>query len=714
MSLLLYGAFLRCVALVLSAQLLYLITQIPPWCGVNGVYPFHILIQRRRNMFPSVLRYLYFPSQLLDIHPTLSRDKGLIAVAGVGALGGIAYAVYGLSWLLILPGFAMIVLYEPGTLQWPWHYLGSEIWAILMLSSFAGHTELVPWEEGWSCTTPPSFSLLFTFRILAFRLLFGFGKNKFVGARSSDVMYIRPFLVNAPLLSTFALEFYRQLPHFIFKLKYVFFFVSEIIAPLMFLSSSPLYRGIGAVSTIALMIGIQVTGCFGSFNVLTSLLMIPLFLESQGDWVTSNADVMLLSYCIISIPLIVFNSWVTSSWWGWPSSVRHHSILIRMYEILSVWRIMQSYGVFPPHTFSALRCIPVFEISSDKKTWHTLDYKYQPTQPHHNATNIPFFHPIMDFVLFYPVGYGGFCKAIFDVRAPLANLRCRPINAIARNLLTSKAILTLFHADSCRKGKEMEINYVRCRLHYLMPVETPEEYNTSKQMWKVYPGTVEIPCVSEEDLFGPYLEDPFIDSVEQMDPTLVLWRQRCAPVSSSYTTLPMNKPLAEEIIKTLRSKPNMDLNDAAALSDQISASDWRMVQTSILRRAFQLLEETEHRYINDKTTKGSHFDYYLRAMDYIVSGASPEHLEAGQSGGLALFVFLYSATVRAEASVYRRMSLAGQMEDTKDPNIDKIVPGYGTVIRRLSKELRLPGEVIPIFEFNAATLQFEFKKLDTF
>eukprot|EP00759_Apiculatamorpha_spiralis_P027475 PhF_6_TR30239/c0_g1_i1/m.44415 len=195
---------------------------------------------------------------------------------------------------------------------------------------------------------------------------------------------------------------------------------------------------------------------------------------------------------------------------------------------------------------------------------------------------------------------------------------------------------------------------------------------------------------------------------------LVLWRQRCALVSSSPPSSVESTTLVEETLKPFRNEPNMDLNAAAALADQIRAADMRIVQTNILRRAFQLLEETEHAYINDKATPGTHFDYYLRAMDFIVSGASPQHVEAGQSGGLALFVFLYWATVRSEAAVYRRVSSAGQMDDPKDPNIDKLVPGYGIVIRKLSKDLMLEGEVIPIFEFNYESLQFEFKKLKTF
>lgn len=142
--------------------------------------------------------------------------------------------------------------------------------------------------------------------------------------------------------------------------------------------------------------GIQLTGNFGFFNLVTAVLCVPL-LDSQSsvfqqgvtgltaaDWVRL---VLLLPLLLCSAITFLFNSWVAASWFSWPSllDVPLRSVCRVLYKwyvylLVLVWvlvvvtwvisflrRILHAYGVFPPNSPPPVRFVPVWEGTADPK-----------------------------------------------------------------------------------------------------------------------------------------------------------------------------------------------------------------------------------------------------------------------------------------------------------------------------------------------------------
>src|SRR5262249_21147509 len=120
----------------------------------------------------------------------------------------------------------------------------------------------------------PAPAVAWAFRWLFFRVMFGFGKQKFLGSRSKDLAYLSGFFLNQPLLSPIG-WYAQKLPMFILKAGVLFMFFVEIPAPFFVFWPGPL-SVIAAVSTIILMLGIQLTGSFGYFSLLTMVVALPL------------------------------------------------------------------------------------------------------------------------------------------------------------------------------------------------------------------------------------------------------------------------------------------------------------------------------------------------------------------------------------------------------------------------------------------------------
>ena len=118
--------------------------------------------------------------------------------------------------------------------------------------------------------------LSWAFRWLLFRIMFGFGKKKFGSADWTEHWdYIRAFFISQPMPSPLALFAFRYAPRAIYAPSLVFMFVAEMVVPFLYFATGYLRIGAGLV-TAALMLGIQCTGNFGYFNILTIVLTIPL------------------------------------------------------------------------------------------------------------------------------------------------------------------------------------------------------------------------------------------------------------------------------------------------------------------------------------------------------------------------------------------------------------------------------------------------------
>jgi hypothetical protein len=171
-------------------------------------------------------------------------------------------------------------------------------------------------------STMPLSLLAFSFRQLTFRVLFGFGKFKFIGASLKEFSYLRGFMINQPMPSVFGWLLYQlPLPVHVFSL--FVFFLSEMVCPWFYFASGS-WRISSALVTINLMLVINTSGNFGFFNFITSILCIPLLDgtdqvfragESMTDVMFGHGvgqmmvHFMLLFFLLTALCFFPFNSW---------------------------------------------------------------------------------------------------------------------------------------------------------------------------------------------------------------------------------------------------------------------------------------------------------------------------------------------------------------------------------------------------------------------
>ena len=483
------------------------------------------------------VRFLHGPGlNLFSISPLGTSDAvlpwcpllGLAAIAGY-LLTGHAAALFA-AWVLHL------MLSASCGMGWPWHSLANEA---LFLFNVCG----VSVDGIWTGSPRDSenkatrwFLPTLAFRFLLFRLIFGFGKFKFAKSTRADWMYIKSFLIGMPIPGYLGVLAYRHLPNVCFVVGYLFFFVSEIVAPFFYFCTNPIVRLAAAVFSAALMLGIAVTGNFGNFNLLTAslcgLLMLPVFGVSPPgvaltlfEW-TSVRDWVLVTYVLSGTVLLPFNSWVTSSWHMWPALRAISPIakyLCDFFEVASEWRLLHAYGIFPPKLFPAARNMYLFEGSRDGgKTWLPYHYRHQPTQPNDAPAFIPLLHPMLDFLAFYQF-FSGFEQSVFEGTDPARNVHNRLIIAVARSLLKGGpgSVMSLFSPIELPFGGATP-GHVRVAQLLLQPTMKGES-----AWWTVHRGQIEQPPVSLRTDEADPLPTPVVqDFLAECDPAAAVWRDR--------------------------------------------------------------------------------------------------------------------------------------------------------------------------------------------
>jgi hypothetical protein len=244
--------------------------QIIPLIGTNGISPLKLTLSQIKKEIPHpILRFAYFPT----VFWFGSSDTSCRAVvlAGVSSSIAIICGVYP-SWLPQLPMAICYMVFLSWTnsaseiVMYPWQALLCEVGGLCLLIN---------------PDAPPCDYVRWLFRWVLFRLMFGFGKKKFSWGWHKHPYFIREFLVNMPSPNPIGLFAHKSLPAWTYLPKLLFMFFVEMIVPFFYFAPQP-YRGGAALLTIMLMCGIQLTGNFGHFNILTSVASIPL-LEGMAE-----------------------------------------------------------------------------------------------------------------------------------------------------------------------------------------------------------------------------------------------------------------------------------------------------------------------------------------------------------------------------------------------------------------------------------------------
>eukprot|EP01006_Ploeotia_vitrea_P035954 TRINITY_DN65950_c6_g1_i1.p1 TRINITY_DN65950_c6_g1~~TRINITY_DN65950_c6_g1_i1.p1 ORF type:complete len:915 (-),score=378.68 TRINITY_DN65950_c6_g1_i1:106-2826(-) len=414
--LLLWGLFHRGVAVMMALATAQLVGQFGVFSGRRGIVPVALRMERLRLDWPGSgwTRFAKMPSVLWLTHSDLAQRAWLVA-STVVALGVALGAVpAGWVWLAMLFCWAVYVSFMHACeLAFPWDMLLAEA---SFLSVFLPST--LPWME-LSAAQLPLPMVAFAFRLLLFRLMFGFGKTKFSGSTRHDRMYIYGMMINQPLPSPIGWIMFQLAPRTFYIVGMGVLFLTEIVMPFFAVFPGPGPFSVAtAIGTSALMIGIQLSGNFGFFNMLTCLLCVPL-LDTHygvlpwtwtgtptalvgapdavlGFWVTT----LVLTILLAAVPLcLLFNSWTAESMYFWPTL--QVIPLLKFYRQLYPFHVVHSYGVFPPHSFPGVRFIVVYEGSADGERWERYEYKFTTSAAHTRPVIAAPYHPRFDMIMFY-------------------------------------------------------------------------------------------------------------------------------------------------------------------------------------------------------------------------------------------------------------------------------------------------------------------------
>ena len=524
--LLVWGLYTRGVGLILFISFLSLTGQVVSNAGsAAGVGSVARRMRKIRDDFPSWRRYLYFPT-LLWFN---SSDAMLRCLAWLGVACS-ALVIYGgpwSQWALVGCYVCYVSLDLPVGLVFPWDCLLLES---TFLSMFLPPAHALP---DWTAVATPAPALTWVFRLLVFRVMFGFGKQKFMGSRNRDLAYLRGFLIYQPLLTP-AAWYAHKAPLWLLKAGVLFMFLCEIPLPFAAFFPGPL-SVVAAAATALLVVGIQLMGNFGYFSLLTVVASIPLLdnvtpltlrlgeLFAPGAPRITNALAVL--HTCASVGVFLFNSWLGQGWtlWSlWLRFPRWFQPIIGFFRITQPFRWLHPYGVFPPNNQPGVKMALLPEVSWDGEQWHELHFKYAPnhetSQPHFVAP----FHPRGDQAIIYDTfglnanslmgGLLGPWDPYFFAASPPAVEFCQKlvssrVNAIAKGEASAQ------HATPPKAARITTV--------MLEPTTLEERRRTGRVWTRTYVG----PHVPTHEYDPNFYEDAFGEP-ELWHPEAIVWRSR--------------------------------------------------------------------------------------------------------------------------------------------------------------------------------------------
>jgi hypothetical protein len=402
---LVWGLFSRSLGVLYLISFASLSVQVVPAVGRDsGIARVSERLARLGRDFPDLRRFAYFPTLLwLNSSDVMLR---LLTLCGLAAAGCVVYGGPWAGWALAVCYVCYLSLDFAIALIFPWDCLlfESTLLALLLPAT-------LPLPE-LAAVAAPAPALTWAYRLLLFRVMFGFGKQKFVGARKEDLAYLKGFLTNQPLLSPLG-WFAQKLPLSYLRYAVIGMFIAEV--PLPFLAFVPGWPSwLFALATVLLMIGIQLMGSFGYFSLVTICCALPLLdsitprqlvlseMFSWGQPILTNW--LVLVHSLAALVVLPWNSWLGQSWmlWSaWYQLPRWTVFPLGFFRLLHPFRWLHPYGVFPPNNQPGAKVALLVEVSWDLAQWHELDFKYAPSGEHSKPRFVAPHHPRGDQAVIY-------------------------------------------------------------------------------------------------------------------------------------------------------------------------------------------------------------------------------------------------------------------------------------------------------------------------
>lgn len=400
-----WGLFVRGLGVLYLISFASLSLQIVPAVGsATGVARVSDRLARLRRDFPDLRRHLYFPTLLwLNSSDWMLR---LLTWVGFAAAGCVVYGGPWSSWALAVCYVCYLSLDFAIALIFPWDCL---LFEATLLGLFLPAT--LPLPE-LAAVAAPAPALTWAYRLLLFRVMFGFGKQKFTGSRKEDLAYLKGFLTNQPLLSPIG-WLAQKLPIAHLRWAVIGMFIAEI--PLPFFAFVPGWPSVlFALVTTLLMIGIQLMGSFGYFSLVTICCSIPLLdsitprqlvfseMFSWGQPILANWYVVVHSIAVLFV--LPWNSWLGQSWmlWSaWYQLPRWALAPLWFLQWLHPFRWLHPYGVFPPNNQPGAKVALLVELSWDLAQWYEVEFKYAPSNERSKPRFVAPHHPRGDQAVIY-------------------------------------------------------------------------------------------------------------------------------------------------------------------------------------------------------------------------------------------------------------------------------------------------------------------------
>jgi hypothetical protein len=420
-------------------SLVNLMLDYPLLSGKSGLLPDSPWNEGIALEFNPLVVLKYFPSLLYFFDGMLLIYMGLlIAIVGtVGCFWKIEVGrVSALFVYLVLLSFS----HSRGVLMWfPWDCL---LYETLLIAAFAPDSS-------------------FAKRFLLFRVMFGFGKHKFFGADSlEDLTYTQSMACWQPLGSSIG-WYLTFLPSMFHVISIVFTFTAEMIAPFIILfydRFSPLAFRFSCWSIILLMASIQLTGHFGWFNILTafitsSIMTVPSEPPKRVSLIRSSTRMLYITLGIV---------FLIPSQWNSPALFYQHTFDSPRFDLLRIvssWRILHSYGVFPPKKMPMIKPVGQFQVTFENDTTLDLEYHYQSSLSRDPTANWPFLvapfrFPRFDYVYgFYSASH---VLSLTTRLGPMVGDGEEYIDSVARMLLSNPINAEKYFSNFNHQGGEIK------------------------------------------------------------------------------------------------------------------------------------------------------------------------------------------------------------------------------------------------------------------
>lgn len=531
---LVWGVFGRGLGFVFFVAISQLYHQVLPLAGRRGISPIEQKLAHIQQDYPGWRHWLYFPS-LLWISCSDRFMRGLIGLGAAAALlvvygGPMAGPALLICWLIYL-SFDQALGFT-----YPWDCL-------LLEAGFLGlFLPSLPTLPTVAATSLPLPFVAWSYRWLFFRVLFGFGKYKFIGGSLRDRGYFHNFLINIPLPAYLGWYMYR-LPKWVFQVVVLVVFTTEIVLPFgVFIPGDT--RLVVALFTACLMVGIQLVSNFGFFNLLTTVLCLTL-LDTQssiwnttwsmitGNLATHGVLVMLAIGGLINLP---FNSWCTHTWMHWPVFIRIQvpivQAVLRFYRILNRFRVVHAYGVFPPTSSPPIRWVPVIEGTQDGHTWHPYTYRYMTTTETSPPRYVAPYHPRLDHGIFYE-SFGSndanFGWSTLGCGNPYDFSPVSGVQLLVQRLLEDEPMVrTLFRECPFPVGAPPAA--VRITFYRFQPTTLAERRETGHWWTRTFAGTHQPPTRRDDRIWKQRYLPP-----ELFHPDAIHWKRRAPRIQTLQT-----------------------------------------------------------------------------------------------------------------------------------------------------------------------------------